>query len=1299
MGIKGPLSEKDKNAFGRMMDVLLTENVKVRIMAAKNAKKVADRVNREIQNAIGYLKEGNAKEGIPPDPEWLNNEENKARLTAMLESDAVTPENKKALQDYMANPTSEAKAEPAAAAPATPLPELAESAKPGAARLPAGPDAVIPVNGETQIVAKPNVAPAVIAATPKEPAPLKETSVNVETKEPNTEAEDNFFKIFDNKFPAPDTIRSGEGNKRNYTNGKDANNNFSVEKTANGAKFTSSSGGRESMLQATFAYADKLKAEGKTPHINLKAKSKEDAIALIKVFQKQGRDLNEIASMSCPDMPKGMSPQAYAKQLIAESTGQANRKAPELPKEDKPPSPLMAAMQSGKLDAAQSLVDKGANINEVDKHGQTLTQQLMSEDGYNPKTIEFAVKNGADIHKRDNEGMNAVDLALFQKADAVLKTFGIENPAEHPDYGMPNTSQAVLNDKLLKYCEATNQSPGFFNKDKEGNLTGECSGWTFLHQYYAANDNEAGFTDLQNYIANADISKLKPGDKDAVLERAVNDLTMFSNRRTLGTGVEQRDRMGQWKIAGDDNLKLESTFKFETTESKDKDQQISKGEVQELLSMAQKFPNTWVDIQVYNEEGKRHALGVSVTEEGKFKYFNSDNPLKKGYEVGSAAEVENLISNSIPNAKVKAFNGYHFATNYKDKDVMNDDFKFPKDQPPLKMSDALANKMLANAKETGQKEFSEYLMANTKASAAKQPVPEQKQTVNNQEVSGGAQRPGPAAPVAPATSAPETSARTAPKLSPGVIKKSIDETRALFPKAQQAADKLAELRKQRRAVTEKQERLNSERPSAEKSKQELAAERNAARKERKELTQQINDTKKELNGLAKEGGEALKAADSEVKKLGKDNPEALEFNKAKDTLDRIASQDDKTKRMGADLKEWRHEMREGMKPAAIKGRMFDKIDKLSKEENELADKGEQAAGQALAYLIYLIMMLLAALFGKAKGEELEPEPEPEPKVDVEHDQENIAAEDKGEALEQEPAPEDLAAEDTGEDKDIELNAGDDEDLELKDDEDDLKEQQAKVEEVEKPTPGKAVFTPGQKPEPPKPLAIEPAPPKERERGAITKEDSGGIATSAQATITPTAPGPTPTEPNLAQVGETPPDFESIDLKGITDQSQLLSDAITELPNSSIASANAPSAGAGAPSPGMDAPAPSAGAGVPSPGMGAPAPSSTAAPSPKAEKPELPGVKGLIAKFENMIKQLEDLSKDATKAFGGAVPGQLGSGDVLVQDASASILPKFTIDQDAAGSLKDAAKVDQAQAPEEQAPDQAKAVSQAPKPAP
>ncbi len=147
------------------------------------------------------------------------------------------------------------------------------------------------------------------------------------------ESDVDFFKAFDAVFLPDQWAHQDHEGKRTYTSNENSDAKVTIQRTPNGASFTSTVAGTNKMLEAAVACAAKF---GPSAQFKLTANSEKQALEMIQKIQASGGNVNAITAIRCSKKPEGMedmSDQDFAKILIAKSQG---KEAKETPVADKP---------------------------------------------------------------------------------------------------------------------------------------------------------------------------------------------------------------------------------------------------------------------------------------------------------------------------------------------------------------------------------------------------------------------------------------------------------------------------------------------------------------------------------------------------------------------------------------------------------------------------------------------------------------------------------------------------------------------------------------------------------------------------------------------------------------------------------------------------------------------------------------------------------------------------------------------------------------------------------------------------
>ncbi len=82
---------------------------------------------------------------------------------------------------------------------------------------------------------------------------------------------------------------------------------------------------------------------------------------------------------------------------------------------------LMDAIWKNDLDCVSCLIKNGADLNTISKDGQSVA--VLAVGIGNTDICKLIAKNGADVHKKDNMGMSAMDYAQLFKKEDIIKAF------------------------------------------------------------------------------------------------------------------------------------------------------------------------------------------------------------------------------------------------------------------------------------------------------------------------------------------------------------------------------------------------------------------------------------------------------------------------------------------------------------------------------------------------------------------------------------------------------------------------------------------------------------------------------------------------------------------------------------------------------------------------------------------------------------------------------------------------------------------------------------------------------------
>ncbi len=339
------------------------------------------------------------------------------------------------------------------------------------------------------------------------------------------------------------------------------------------------------------------------------------------------------------------------------------------------------------------LSQNGIDINSPDFAGYTPLHHAVLQG--KTSVVKKILELGGDPSIRDYQFESPADIALRNKNLDMIRIFeakptlSYEQAKMIPGFGVKdeiNYSQNVLNEKLIKFLVSHGLSEKearalFLSKD------GNCNGWAFLVQYYIGLESEEEFYDILKCISRWDPEKQsEPYDvllsdiKDIspkiatkyrtlgkLLNLTANDLAWFQQTHALSTEttLKQHERIKQWEAIKrpDEKIQLKDVFSI-------KGPSIEKNDIKEMLELAKRWPNSWIDIGIHTKADvhhiEGHAISIYVTPSGKFKFYDS-NRKKRLPEIASTELISNYIMNALrQESVVTGFDLYRF---------------YPKDQP------------------------------------------------------------------------------------------------------------------------------------------------------------------------------------------------------------------------------------------------------------------------------------------------------------------------------------------------------------------------------------------------------------------------------------------------------------------------------------------------------------------------------------------------------------------------------------------------------------------------------------------
>ncbi len=84
---------------------------------------------------------------------------------------------------------------------------------------------------------------------------------------------------------------------------------------------------------------------------------------------------------------------------------------------------LMDAIWKNKITLVSYLINNGADLSTISKDGQPIA--VLATGSGNPDICKMLAEHGADIHKKDNLGMSALEYATLFNNKALIEAFGV----------------------------------------------------------------------------------------------------------------------------------------------------------------------------------------------------------------------------------------------------------------------------------------------------------------------------------------------------------------------------------------------------------------------------------------------------------------------------------------------------------------------------------------------------------------------------------------------------------------------------------------------------------------------------------------------------------------------------------------------------------------------------------------------------------------------------------------------------------------------------------------------------------
>jgi ankyrin repeat protein len=129
---------------------------------------------------------------------------------------------------------------------------------------------------------------------------------------------------------------------------------------------------------------------------------------------------------------------------------------------------LMLAVPAGGPEVTKALVDAGANVNAVDVRQMTPLMLAVATDHADPRTVRLLLQHGAEIGKKDRNGLTAAGWAKKYNASAILREFGLpKEKAQEARVIIPTSILGKLDPKpaAARSIALLQQSSGSFFKE------------------------------------------------------------------------------------------------------------------------------------------------------------------------------------------------------------------------------------------------------------------------------------------------------------------------------------------------------------------------------------------------------------------------------------------------------------------------------------------------------------------------------------------------------------------------------------------------------------------------------------------------------------------------------------------------------------------------------------------------------------------------------------------------------------------------------------------------------------------
>ncbi len=321
---------------------------------------------------------------------------------------------------------------------------------------------------------------------------------------------------------------------------------------------------------------------------------------------------------------------------------------------------LHMAVESGRLDLLEALLkdEDGIffkNINNVDTYGRT--------------ALDIA------IHKNNQSAIE-----LIQKVPGVDLEAAKEKAKTWCDIGQSRNNKQLTDFLKLQGRDGENVI----------DQIGVCNGWGFMNQVYLSSGREKEFYDILRAISQWDGKKESLQNKapeslqnryqnlGELFEQVSNDLVLFHYNDNVTNNLQldgwgQNSRIAQYDLVKDpkEGRELRSLFNYSQKDA-------TREQLIEILTHASR----WRDV-TFDVTGAQHATSLYITDDGKFKYFDSNQKVQTPEFTSAEALADFIIQTKYkdlnlikPNGNLDInLNAYKF---YSDKTSA-----VPEVQPPM----------------------------------------------------------------------------------------------------------------------------------------------------------------------------------------------------------------------------------------------------------------------------------------------------------------------------------------------------------------------------------------------------------------------------------------------------------------------------------------------------------------------------------------------------------------------------------------------------------------------------------------